>query len=128
MSHDGMADAPGHQPGVSRRNFIKGVIAAGATASASAYLFRTTISGQNGASMPGSVERLITLNVNGQERRVDVLKNETLAMTLRYKLGLTGTKLGMRPLRVRCVHRARGRRAALFVLGADAQRPWQEGR
>ena len=25
---------------------------------------------------------------------MDVLKNETLAMTLRYKLGLTGTKLG----------------------------------
>ncbi|HEV2444261.1 MAG TPA: (2Fe-2S)-binding protein, partial [Candidatus Sulfopaludibacter sp.] len=42
----------------------------------------------------GSTERLITLNVNGQSRRVDVLKQETLAMTLRYKLGLTGTKLG----------------------------------
>ena len=37
---------------------------------------------------------MITLNVNGQERRVDVLKQETLATTLRYKLGLTGTKLG----------------------------------
>ena len=45
-------------------------------------------------SAPGSVERLITLNVNGQDRRVDVLKQETLATTLRYKLGLTGTKLG----------------------------------
>ena len=42
----------------------------------------------------GGVERLISLNVNGQVRRVDVLPNETLAMTLRYKLGLTGTKLG----------------------------------
>ena len=40
------------------------------------------------------VERLITLKVNGQTRRVDVLPGETLAMTLRYKLGLTGTKLG----------------------------------
>jgi aerobic-type carbon monoxide dehydrogenase small subunit (CoxS/CutS family) len=39
-------------------------------------------------------ERLITLNVNGQQRRVDVMKQETLAWTLRYKLGLTGTKLG----------------------------------
>ena len=93
MSHDGMADAPGLQPGHSRRNFIKGVIAAGATVSASAYLFRTTIMGQNDG-MAGAVERLITLDVNGQQRRVDVLKNETLAMTLRYKLGLTGTKLG----------------------------------
>ena len=93
MSQDGMADAPGLQPGHSRRNFIKGVIAAGATVSASAYLFRTTIMGQNDG-MAGAVERLITLDVNGQQRRVDVLKNETLAMTLRYKLGLTGTKLG----------------------------------
>jgi aerobic-type carbon monoxide dehydrogenase small subunit (CoxS/CutS family) len=32
--------------------------------------------------------------VNGQQRRVDVLPHETLAMTLRYKLNLTGTKLG----------------------------------
>ena len=41
----------------------------------------------------GSVERLLSLRVNGQVRRVDVLPQETLAMTLRYKLGLTGTKL-----------------------------------
>lgn len=79
---------------VSRRSFIKGVIAAGAAASTASYLFRgtTTILGQ--PSLPGSVERLVTLNVNGQLRRVDVMKQETLAMTLRYKLGLTGTKLG----------------------------------
>ncbi|MGE0865191.1 MAG: (2Fe-2S)-binding protein [Vicinamibacterales bacterium] len=88
-----MTGAPGVQPGHSRRNFIKGVIAAGATVSASAYLFRTTIMGQNDG-MAGAVERLITLDVNGQQRRVDVLKNETLSNTLRYKLGLTGTKLG----------------------------------
>jgi aerobic-type carbon monoxide dehydrogenase small subunit (CoxS/CutS family) len=79
---------------VSRRNFIKGVIAGGAVASSSAYLFRSgTLSGQT-STTPGSVERLITLSVNGQARRVDVMKQETLAMTLRYKLGLTGTKLG----------------------------------
>jgi aerobic-type carbon monoxide dehydrogenase small subunit (CoxS/CutS family) len=78
---------------VSRRNFIKGVIAAGAGASSSAYLFRTTtLHGQPAAA--GAVERLITLNVNGQERRIDVMAQETLAMVLRYKLGLTGTKLG----------------------------------
>ena len=78
---------------VSRRGFIKGVIAAGAVASSTAYLFRTTpLLGQ--PSAPGAVERLITLNVNGQDRRVDVMKQETLAMTLRYKLGLTGTKIG----------------------------------
>ena len=36
----------------------------------------------------------MTLNVNGRKRPVDVLPQETLAHTLRYKLGLTGTKLG----------------------------------
>src|SRR6202050_624810 len=78
--------------GLSRRDIIKGVIAGGAVSSAG-YLFRASgVMAQ--ASAPGSVERLITLNVNGQQRRVDVMKQETLAMTLRYKLGLTGTKLG----------------------------------
>ena len=79
--------------GPSRRNFIKGVIAAGAAVSSASYLFRTNASGQ-ATSAPGSVERLISLSVNGQDRRVDVMKQETLAQTLRYKLGLTGTKLG----------------------------------
>jgi aerobic-type carbon monoxide dehydrogenase small subunit (CoxS/CutS family) len=77
----------------SRRNFIKGVIAAGAAVSSASYLFRTNAVGQQ-PSAPGSVERLVTLNINGQERRIDVLKQETLAQTLRYKVGLTGTKIG----------------------------------
>jgi aerobic-type carbon monoxide dehydrogenase small subunit (CoxS/CutS family) len=82
------------QRDVSRRNFIKGVIATGAAVSSAAYVYRgSALLGQQ-PSMPGSVERLLTLNVNGQDRRVDVMKQETLAMTLRYKLGLTGTKLG----------------------------------
>ena len=42
----------------------------------------------------GAVERLISLNINGRVRRVDVLPQETLAHTLRYKLDMTGTKLG----------------------------------
>src|ERR1700692_727112 len=79
---------------VSRRNFIKGVITSGVAVSSASYLFRasTLLSGQQVAAGVG--ERLITLNVNGQQRRVDVMKQETLASTLRYKLGLTGTKLG----------------------------------
>jgi aerobic-type carbon monoxide dehydrogenase small subunit (CoxS/CutS family) len=77
---------------ISRRDLIKSVIAAGAVSSAS-YLFRVP-SAFAQASAPGAVERLITLNVNGQQRRVDVMKQETLATTLRYKLGLTGTKIG----------------------------------
>lgn len=79
---------------VSRRSFIKGVIAAGATASATSYLFRGPASAFAGPPAHGAVERLMSLNVNGQQRRVDVLPHETLAMTLRYKLGLPGTKLG----------------------------------
>ena len=78
----------------SRRAFIKGVIATGAVATTASYLFRGSGSLLGQRSLAGSVERLITLNVNGQARRVDVLKQETLATTLRYKLGLTGTKLG----------------------------------
>ena len=80
--------------GFTRRKFIKGVIAAGATASAAGYLFRDSGVIAPMLSAHGSVERLITLNVNGQQRRADVPKHETLAMTLRYQLGLTGTKLG----------------------------------
>ena len=73
----------------SRRSFIKGVIASGATLGASGYLFRA-----GGAqARTAGVERLVSLKVNGQVRRVDVLPHETLANTLRYKLGLTGTKL-----------------------------------
>ncbi len=78
--------------GVSRRNFIKGVVAAGAVVSSAGYVFRGAVQAQ--PVTPGSVERLVTLTVNGQQRRVDIMKQETLAMTLRYKLGLTGTKLG----------------------------------
>jgi len=78
--------------GISRRNFIKGVIGSGVAVSSANYLFRaSTVFGQAADSVG---ERLITLNVNGQPRRVDVMKQETLAWTLRYKLGLTGTKLG----------------------------------
>jgi aerobic-type carbon monoxide dehydrogenase small subunit (CoxS/CutS family) len=82
----------GMSKAISRRTFIKGVIAGGAAVSSAGYLFR--LSTLHHAPVAGGVERLITLNVNGQQRRVDVMKQETLAWTLRYKLGLTGTKLG----------------------------------
>lgn len=77
---------------VSRRDFIKGVIVGGAAVSSASYLFRaSTLLGQ---SLPGTGDRLLTVSVNGQSRRADVMKQETLAWTLRHKLGLTGTKLG----------------------------------
>ena len=83
------------QPGVSRRNFIKGAIAASAAVSSSNYLFRANggaVLAQSPAA--GAVERLITLNINGRSRRLEVPPMETLATSLRYKLGLTGTKIG----------------------------------
>ncbi len=91
MAEDSNPNTPGDTPkSVSRRRFIKGVIGGSAAVSSVSYLFRSyTV---HGAGAPG--ERLISINVNGQRRRVDVMKQETLAWTLRYKLGLTGTKLG----------------------------------
>ena len=80
--------------GFSRREFIKRVIASGAAVSAAAYMYGGLTACSRKGRSAGGVERLMSLNVNGQVRRVDVLPNETLAMTLRYKLGLTGTKLG----------------------------------
>jgi len=74
---------------ITRRKFILGVIAGGAVVSAASYKILSP-----GRSRSAGGERLITLNVNGQPRRVEVMKQETLAFTLRYKLGLTGTKLG----------------------------------
>src|SRR5436189_5400370 len=80
---------------VSRREFIKRVIASGAVASSASFVMGGLAGcAPRRAAVAGSVERLLSLNVNGQLRRVDVLPQETLAMTLRYKLGLTGTKLG----------------------------------
>jgi aerobic-type carbon monoxide dehydrogenase small subunit (CoxS/CutS family) len=84
---------------LSRRRFIKSIIATGATVASGSML--GTLSGCSGdpsssptAKATEAVERLISLNINGKVRRVDVMPQETLAMTLRYKLGMTGTKLG----------------------------------
>ena len=73
-----------------RRGVIKGVIASGVAVSAVGYVVY-----ERSAKRPaaGSVERLITLNINGRDRRVDVSPHETLAHTIRYKLGMTGTKI-----------------------------------
>ena len=79
-------------PKLTRRRFIKGVIASGAAATTTGMWYAAN--GQSGPA--GAVERLIRINVNGQMRSVDVAPQETLASTLRYKLGLTGTKLGRR--------------------------------
>ena len=75
---------------LNRRRFIKGVIASGIAAGSAGHGNAMA----NGARPAQAVDRLLSLNVNGRTRRVDVLPQETLAHTLRYKLGLTGTKLG----------------------------------
>jgi len=76
---------------LTRRRFIKGVIASGVTAASSgSALF---VNAATGTASAGLVERLITLTVNGRKRRVDVLPQEMLADTLRKRLGLTGTKI-----------------------------------
>lgn len=75
---------------ITRRKFILGVIAGGAAVSAASYRFLAP----SHHHVSSSGERLITVNVNGKARRVEAMRNETLAYTLRYKLGLTGTKIG----------------------------------
>lgn len=77
-------------PQLSRRRFIKAVIASSAAAASNAGV--QSVMAQDRPA--GTVERLMSLNINGRTRRVDVLPQETLAYTLRYKLGLTGTKIG----------------------------------
>ncbi|MDP6428461.1 MAG: (2Fe-2S)-binding protein [Rhodospirillales bacterium] len=75
----------------SRRSFIKGAIASGAAVSAAGFVFR----GAGSGAMAQTVKpKLVSLSINGKTRRVDAMPQETLAFTLRYKLGLTGTKLG----------------------------------
>ena len=80
-----------YSPNQSRRRFLKGVVASSAAVAASGASLRQVRAQTGSANAP---ERLISLNINGRTRRVDVLPQETLAYTLRYKLGLTGTKLG----------------------------------
>jgi aerobic-type carbon monoxide dehydrogenase small subunit (CoxS/CutS family) len=74
---------------LSRRRFIKAVIASSVAAASHTGIRSANAQEKRG----GGVERLISLNINGRTRRVDVLPQETLAYTLRYKLGLTGTKI-----------------------------------
>jgi aerobic-type carbon monoxide dehydrogenase small subunit (CoxS/CutS family) len=93
MSADDVLTGIARNP-TSRRAFIKGVIASGAAVPATSFIFRGRGVPAAYAQTSGAVERLVTLNVNGRDRRVDVLPQETLSHTLRYKLGLTGTKLG----------------------------------
>lgn len=76
---------------MSRRNFLRGVVCSGVVIGGSAYLFSAATPARADTR---AVERLVRLTVNGRARSVEVAPNETLATTLRYRLGLTGTKIG----------------------------------
>jgi len=70
MSDTNQTGSP-DQPSIraTRRSFIKGVIASGVAVSAVGYVVYERSVRRPAA---GAVERLVTLNVNGVNRRVDV--------------------------------------------------------
>lgn len=82
----------------SRRQVIKGAIG-GTLVAANAYLFNNVrqVAAEDGSSDPGlreQVSNTLTLRVNGRRRTVTVADQERLTETLRYSLGLTGSKFG----------------------------------
>jgi len=76
---------------------IKGTIG-GSIVAANAYLFnnirQASASGGDDTGLRDRVSNQLQLDVNGRTRMVNVEDQERLAETLRYKLGLTGTKFG----------------------------------
>jgi aerobic-type carbon monoxide dehydrogenase small subunit (CoxS/CutS family) len=76
---------------MSRRAFLRGVVCSGTVIAGTAFLFSSATRARADAR---AVERLISLSVNGKTHRIDVAPNETLSHTLRYRLNLTGTKIG----------------------------------
>ncbi|MFW6449270.1 MAG: (2Fe-2S)-binding protein [Halobacteriota archaeon] len=93
----GDGDPDGLLGSVSRRDLIKGTLG-GVIVGANAYLFdnvRKAVADTDEA--PGVRERFsgsLQLTVNGRRRNVNVEDQERLLETLRYKLGLTGSKFG----------------------------------
>ena len=109
---------------VSRRKFIKGVIAGGAAVSSATYLFRAS----NQASAADASERLITLNVNGQHAARGCHEAGDAGDDAALQAGAHRDQDRMRPGRMRRLHGADRRCAALFLLGADAHGAEQEDR
>ncbi len=76
---------------VSRRTFIQGTVATGAAVSlAGGNLLQPEVL----HAATGPVGSTISLRVNGETHELEVEPQDTLAMVLRFKLDLTGTKLG----------------------------------
>jgi len=94
-------DAPEGDDGLvgslSRRDLIKGTLG-GVIVGANAYLFDNVRKAAAASpESPGVRKRFsgaLTLAVNGRKRNVNVEDQERLLETLRYKLGLTGSKFG----------------------------------
>src|SRR3982751_1687249 len=82
--------------GVTRRGFLKG---AGLTAAGAAIIDSGLLGAHEGAAVApapvvvGPEAVAITLRVNGHEEKLLVEPRTTLAETLRFDLGLTGTKV-----------------------------------
>ena len=74
----------------SRRRFIKNAIASGFVTASCSRLWPA--SAQGGTTEVS--QQPIQIQINGRSRPCVVAPQETLASTLRYKLGLTGTKVG----------------------------------
>jgi xanthine dehydrogenase YagT iron-sulfur-binding subunit len=80
--------------GISRRGFLKG---AGIT-TAGTVMLQTGLLGESSAAVVedaavGPEAVLVKLKINGKTRTVQIEPRATLADTLRYHLGLTGTKV-----------------------------------
>ncbi len=83
---------PSRKPdsGFHRRDFLKGSSAAAATALAAAPAYAEEATAVSRVVGPGMTT--ITLNVNGEDRKVEVEPRMTLLEALRYGLNLTGAK------------------------------------
>ncbi len=75
--------------GVSRRAFLKG---SGAAAAATALANGAGIAAEEAKSSVVAGKTTITLNVNGQDQKVEIEPRTTLLEALRYGLNLTGAK------------------------------------
>jgi aerobic-type carbon monoxide dehydrogenase small subunit (CoxS/CutS family) len=75
---------------VGRRRFLFGT---GVVAAATQLDCKIETPNAGGGQVLGPGKVLLTLRVNGQEKRVEVEPRATLADTLRFDLGMTGTKV-----------------------------------
>ena len=76
---------------MTRRSFLRAFVSSGLVIAGSAFIFSHPKMARADAR---AVDRVVSLSVNGKKRTIEVTPNETLAYSIRYRLGLTGTKIG----------------------------------